>query len=144
MKTKKTFEYENGVAFCYIEKGDNLFLGSACLHPDDADIASEITGCEIAEARANIDMMQWIKNNEIKPGLKALKHLYSCVSMSSNFNPKSYENRLLRRQIRKFENDLATVNNSIAEEKKFIKDYIAGKEKVRKILEFKKSEDNSI
>jgi hypothetical protein len=114
-------------------------MGRAVCHDDDMEFASEYTGCSIAEMRAEIERLQDIKNNEIKPGLKSLKHLESCIVENKNFNPKSYEFRLLRRQIRKFENDLTTINKNIAETKNYLKDYILAKEKInQKLIKGKK------
>ena len=114
------------------EKNGPIFIGEAICHPDDEDMASQRTGQEIAFCRAKIKHMQHIKNNEIKPKLDALKHLYGCMAHSSRFNPESYENTMLQRQIRHLEFDLTTANEMIEYERKSLKAYIDDKDKMYK------------
>lgn len=132
MKTKKEFEFDpaSGVSNCFITRGDKVYFGSAICHDDDRDMISEITGTEIAQTRANIDMLKCIRDNEIIPGLKALKHLQSCIQDSKNYNKRSYEARMLRRQVCRYEENLNSINAAIASEKKFLKDYTTAKEKI--------------
>ena len=59
------------------------------------------------------------------------------MKYSKKFNPKSYEAKMLRNQIRALEKELTTLNNEIADEQKFIKDYINGKDKLYKRLRAK-------
>ena len=56
---------------------------------------------------------------------------------SKYYNPNSYEAKMLRSQIRAIEKELTTINNGIADEQKFIKDYIEGKDKLYKRLRAK-------
>ena len=144
MKTKKDFEFDldSGVTRCFTTRGDKLYLGAAICHDDDRDMISEYTGCEIAETRANIEMLKDIRDSEIIPALKAIKHLQSCIETSKYFNKKSYESRMIRRQVCKLENDLERINNSIKSEKEFLKDYIAKKEKIYQRLRAKRETDN--
>ena len=124
------FDKESGTAVCVLEKNGKLFLGEAFCHQDDRDMLSEITGCEIANARANIKYLIHIRDNEIKPALFALKQYYYSINKSKKFNEKSYEFKMLKRQICKLENDLNTIQNEIKEEKEFLKTYIDGKNKI--------------
>ena len=80
------------------------------------------------EGRAIIKRLQHIKNNIIKPELKALKNALNVLNQSSKCNPKSQEMRILRKQIKVKENDLATVKAEIAMEKQYLSDYIKNKE----------------
>ena len=137
------FDVDTGVTTCFITLGTKVYYGTAVCHPEDRDMLSEYTGNEIAHTRARIDMLQDIRDNEIAPGLKALKHLESCIVTSQNYNRKAYESRMLRRQIRKFQDDLVTINNVIADERKFLKDYIAAKDKIYTRLRIKKNEDKT-
>ena len=135
MTTKYT--YENGISTFYINYNNNTFIGEANCHEADFDFESERVGLTIAEARARIALAKHMRDNELKPQLKALKHLYSNIRNSSKHNPKSHETRMLRRTIRDLEFELHTVSNAIADEKKFIKDYIDGKEKLYQRLRAK-------
>ena len=125
------WDEEEKIAHCWI-KGSNgrLFYGEATCHPDDYDMVSKITGQEIAFRRAKMEMLRDQRDNDIKPRLAALKHLYGCMSHSSNFNPESYENTMLQRQIRLLEFDLTTVKEMIQYERKSLSDYIQKKDQM--------------
>lgn len=127
---KPEFKYctESGISECKIQNNYGTFIGTANCHPDDFDMNSEKVGCEIAYRRAIINFLKYEKNSIIKPSLKALKQLYYSMKHSKHFNPTSYENKMLQRQIQNWEYDLNTVNNMIATEQKFLKDYIEFKE----------------
>ena len=127
---KPIFHYdkETGCSTCIIETKYGKFSGTACCHPDDMDMASEKVGCEIAYSRAAIDSLKYERDNVIKPSLKALKQLYYSMNRSKKFNPKSYEYKMLKRQIECWEFDLAVINNMINTERTWIRDYINTKE----------------
>ena len=129
-KIKPIFLYdkETGYATCIIETKYGKFSGIACCHPDDMDMASEKVGCEIAYSRAAIDSLKYERDNVIKPSLKALKQLYYSMNRSKRFNPKSYENKMLKRQIECWEFDLSVINDMIDTERTWIRDYINTKE----------------
>ena len=132
-----TYDKETGIAQCLIKYNGIYCDGKAHCHPDDMDFESERVGLTIAEARANIKVLRFMRDYEIKPQLKILTHLYSNMKTSTHFNPISYEAGMLRSQIRAIEKELATINNAIADEQKFIKDYINGKDKMYKRLRAK-------
>lgn len=50
------------------------------------------------------------------------------MNKSLKFNPKSYENRMLQRQIRMINFDLTTVKETIAMEEQNLKSYIEKKD----------------
>lgn len=129
-KVKPIFHYnkETGCSTCIIETKYGKFSGIACCHPDDMDMASEKVGCEIAYSRAAIDSLKYKRDNVIKPSLKALKQLYYSMNRSKKFNPKSYEYKMLKRQIECWEFDLAVINDMIDTERTWIRDYINTKE----------------
>lgn len=131
IKTLFDFDKENHVTYCTIVAENNqIFLGKAYCHDEDLDMYSERTGAEIAHRRAWIDMLQHIRDYELLPVVKAYHHLYDSMTRSKKFNAKSYESRMLRRQLRMTENDLARLREEIALERKSLKDYTAGKEKL--------------
>lgn len=129
-KIKPIFHYdkETGCSTCVIETKYGKFSGTACCHPDDMDMASEKVGCEIAYSRAAIDSLKYERDNVIKPSLKALKQLYYSMNRSKKFNPKSYEYKMLKRQIECWEFDLAVIGDMIDTERIWIRDYINTKE----------------
>ena len=122
------YDKETGCSTCIIETKYGKFSGTACCHPDDMDMASEKVGCEIAYSRAAIDSLKYERDNVIKPSLKALKQLYYSMNRSNKFNPKSYEYKMLKRQIECWEFDLAIINDMINTERTWIRDYINTKE----------------
>ena len=137
MNKSSTYSYENGSAtYTMIYKGHE-FTGHAKCHPDDEDMISERVGLTIAETRAAIEVVRFIKEFEIKPQLKVLKHLYANMRTSKYYNPNSYEAKMLRSQIRVIERELTTINNQLADERKFLKDYIDGKDKLYQRLRAK-------
>jgi hypothetical protein len=54
------------------------------------------------------------------------------MSHSTQFNPKSYENKMLQRQIRLLEFDLTTAHEMIQYERESLKEYIDKKDDMYK------------
>lgn len=118
-----------GQTTCVIEdKQGHIFVGTATCHDDDTDMKSRRTGEEISYRRARIEQMCFIRN-EINTELKALKQLYYSMKHSSKFNPKSYENIMLQRQIRGKEFDLDTIKEMLATERENLKNFLQEKDK---------------
>jgi hypothetical protein len=59
------------------------------------------------------------------------------MATSKNFNPKSYEAKMIRSQIKVLENDLAAINADLANERKNLKEYIDKKDILYKKLRAK-------
>lgn len=131
------FEYIDGDAICTIQYKNQTFIGKAVCHPDDLDFESERTGLFIAETRAIIQGLRFQRECEIKPALNVLYHLYGNMATSKNFNPKSYEAKMIRSQIKVLENDLAAINADLANERKNLKEYIDKKDILYKKLRAK-------
>lgn len=122
------FDENEGISYCAIgTKADDVFVGTAKCHPDDRDFMSEKTGCEIALRRAEIEALRSYRN-ELKIGLAALKQLYYSINHSKNFNPKSYEAKMLFRQINQKVEDIDTVKEIIKERKQELKKLIDDKD----------------
>lgn len=134
MSYKTNYFYSEGNARFTINYHGQVFIGTAKCHPEDNDFENARVGLTIAESRANIQVLRYIRECELRPQLKILNHLYANIKTSKYYNPTSYETRMLRSQIRALEKELATLNNEIADEQKFIKDYIDGKDKLYKRL----------
>lgn len=137
-----TFDEETHITYCYVkdDKG-RLYIGTAMCHEEDRDMESWRTGEEIAFRRARMDYLRGQREYDIKPRLAALKHLQGCMRHSSQFNPKSYENRMLCRQIRLLEFDLATIKEELAYARKSLKEYIEGKDKIYKLIRTNKGQE---
>lgn len=136
-KYESKYTYDHGNSLFVIYYNGNSFDGTAICHDEDKDFESERVGLTIAEARANIKVLRHMRDCEVKPQLKILNHLLSNMKTSKYYNPNSYEAKMLRSQIHAIEKELATISNAIADEQKFIKDYIEGKDKLYKRLRAK-------
>lgn len=110
---KYTWNEETGIAICEIPIGDKIFIGDAFCADEDEDMKSEKVGLEIAEKRAYIDYFKHCRDNEIKPKLAALNQLYYSMKDSKKFNPKSYEAKMLKRQIYMYEDSLKGIKELI-------------------------------
>lgn len=129
MKSTYQFDKENGMAkVIFTNKRGKHYLGYACCHEQDFDMMSEKTGLFIAEQRAIVDYLRGMRDTDIKPKLQILEHIYDGIQRSKHFNENSYENRILRRQIRFLKNDLTTVNENIAEIQKNLEEFIHEKD----------------
>lgn len=133
MKYQPEFSWDEmtGEATCILTDDKNrVFTGTAQCHPNDYDMASERTGCELAFRRAKLEYLRTVRDAEIKPALAALEHLYACMVHSTHFEANSYEARMIRKHIHQTKFDLTTIKEMIASEYQGITDYIKGKEKV--------------
>lgn len=129
-KVKYNWQEEIGLASCVLFYKNLSFCGQAHCHPDDKDMCSELTGCYLAEQRATKKVLQYIKENELKPQLQALKQLYYSMNHSKHFNPKSYEAKMLFHQINGLEKDLCAVREAISDLDREVKQYIEDKDKL--------------
>ena len=129
MKNEPIFNWdeETGVASCILSDGEKVYTGFAQCHPDDEDMKGQKTGCEIAFRRAKINALRGYRD-ELKIQLKALNQLFYSINKSKKFNAKSYENKMLQRQIRMINFDLATTKEMIASEEQNLIAYIKSKD----------------
>lgn len=134
-KAKFDWDPDIRMATCEIDmKDDGVFIGTAFCHEDDMDMCSELTGQTIAYFRASIAYYKFLKNNRIKPGLKALNQAYYSMNRSKKFNPDAYETKLLLSQINIYKADLEGIKEAINILEKDLKAYIDVKdEKYKKM-----------
>lgn len=137
------FDQESGTATCILYDGNKTYYGTALCHPDDKDMMSERTGQEIAFRRAEIQALRGFRD-EIKLELKSLKQLYYSINRSKYYNAKSYEARMLNRQIKTKESDLQTVKEYIKQKDKELRDYIAAKDKFYKKIRHNREVDKNL
>ena len=125
---KPIFTYENGHAVCITrDTMGREFKGEAWCAKEDLDMESKITGLSIAESRAQIAAATAYRN-DLRVRLSALKQLYYSMNKSKSFNPKSYENKMLQRQIKLTENDLSIAIHQLAVLKVNLYEYLNEKE----------------
>ena len=128
MNKNVSFHYSEGTASCFINYNGITFCGEAHCHMDDKDFESERTGLQIAEIRANIKVLQFRRDTEIKPQIKILTHLLKNIQSSNEHNPKAYESIMIKRQLKALNSDLEEINNIIKDEKDYLKNYINQKD----------------
>ena len=144
MKHEPIFNWdeETGVASCILSDGEKVYTGFAQCHPDDEDMKGQKTGCEIAFRRAKINTLRGYRD-ELKTQLKALNQLFYSINKSKKFNSKSYENRMLQRQIRMINFDLTTTKEMIANEELNLRAYIKSKDVFYIQTRKRRQKDNS-
>lgn len=124
-----TWSERYGTATCTLFYKNYEFTGIANCHPEDKDMMSKLTGQTIAEFRATIKYLRFVRDCELRPQLKSLYQLYYSINRSKNYNKKSYEAKMLYRQIRFLKEDIAVVSEEIDNLKQSLKEYITLKEK---------------
>ena len=99
---------------------------------------SEYTGCEIAERRCKIKILQHIKNNQIIPQIQAYEHLISTMLNSKQLNPQSYEFKRIKAEYDNLLNQYTAIKNKIKYSQSKLREYITNKESVNKFLKLRK------
>lgn len=140
MKREPTYTWieETGEATYTIYYNNLTFTGRATCHPDDEDMKSQMLGLRIAETRALLAYMRHIRDNELKPQIASLKQLYYSMKHSKQYNPKSYEAKMLYRQINSLEEDLFNLKNEICNIKFHHFRYMREKEELHTLLRAKR------
>ena len=100
-------------------------------HPDDMDMCSEKTGYQIAFQKVIIQIHKACRD-DIKSQICALERLYYSMKHSKQFNPNSYENKSLQRQLRLSKNALTTTNQDIVIEEENLRTFIKNKDEFYK------------
>ena len=137
-----TWSERYGTATCTLFYKNYEFTGVANCHPDDQDMMSKLTGQTIAEYRATLQYLRFIRDCELQPQLKALKQLYYSMNHSKYFDPKSYEAKMLYRQINYLTEDLKENKYLIYLTKSQLEAYLTTKERDHKQLrDFFKKKD---
>lgn len=129
-----TWSERYGTATCTLFYKNYEFTGVANCHPDDQDMMSKLTGQTIAEYRATLQYLRFIRDCELQPQLKALKQLYYSMNYSKYFDAKSYEATMLYRQINHLTEDLKENKYLIDLTKSQLEAYLTTKERDHKQL----------
>lgn len=110
---------------------DICFTGIADCAPEDENIVSETIGKNIAEMRALIKYLRFARDYEIKPKLDASLQLYYAINRSKQYNKKSYEAKMLYRQIQNYQEDMNAIKQEIQNVQMQLKSYIDGIDKFK-------------
>lgn len=127
------WDAERGVCRCTIHDMDNKYNGIAFCHPTDMDMKSQKVGEEIAYTRAIIAALK-AKKKEIKLELRGLLGYYYAIQHTSKFNRKSYEARMLYRQIHMREDDIKSIDEEIDAREVYITHYVDEKDKFYQMI----------
>ena len=138
-----SWDPDSGVATCVIVDRNNTDVRTAKCRPEERDMMGEKTGCTIAEMRAEIQYLKAIRDNEIKPTLKAYKSLYYSINQSKRFNPDSYEVHMLQKKIGASEADLEMINHMINQARTDLKTYMSQKEDAWNKIRWHREQDKN-
>lgn len=128
-KISTHWDEEHGVARCVITTpGGVKVIGMAECAEQDLDMISEKVGCTIAERRAQIEYLRYIRDREIKPELKALKKFQNVINQSKYYNPADYSNQMLLRAIDRLEGEVESIKDDIFILKTDLNNYLKEKE----------------
>lgn len=125
---------EAGYAKCILYYKDLEFIGESHCHIEDRDMMSKLMGQNIAETRATLKILRFIRDHELRPQLNILNQLYYNMKNSKKFNNKSYEAKMLYKQIHLVEKNLNLVKEELNNVKSMLYRYIEQKEQEHKKL----------
>lgn len=110
-----SYNPETGLSSFTIYYKNIPIIATAQCSPEDrqANLQSNVLGLIIAEKRAWRKYYAYVRDNSIKPQLEALHQLYYSMKHSKQFNSKSYEAKMLFRQIKYHEEDLEFIKSEI-------------------------------
>ncbi|MGN1342283.1 MAG: hypothetical protein ACI4VL_03535 [Bacilli bacterium] len=137
---KISFTYDTaGYTVCSLWYDGKEFIGKTFCYPEDIDFWSEKTGCFIAECKANIKKLKYIKAKlakEIEILIKTENELKCC----KYYNPEHFESKRLQKIIDKKRIDLEELKNCIKEEEEYLHKYIQDKDHFYKKIRSKKGQ----
>ena len=125
-----SWDPETGHAICLIQDGNATYYGTAKCAPDDKDMMSEKTGCEIAWTRANISYMQKQKE-KVRYQIEALQHYKSTVLQSKTLiidDNVDYLFRRLNKEIYNLRQEHYELQSQIDVAKTRLREYIKDKD----------------
>lgn len=134
-----TFMYNNsGYTTCDFRFEGKVFTGHANCLPEDMEFWSENVGCFIAQTKAELKAMRYMRA-EARKELKVLVDFQKRLECCKNYNSKSFEARRLRKEIYLYKNKIENISNSINDTELYLKDYIKGKENLYQKLRAKRT-----
>lgn len=130
------------VCTCILTYDGHDFMGTATCHPIDEDFKNTLVGESIAYTRAFIAAVRYIKHTEVDIPYMALKNLYKNMQTSHRFNEKSFEARMMRGELKRYEEAAAIMKATIKSSKDGLKDYINEKDEYYKAIRDKRKAEN--
>lgn len=130
--THFSYDPEEHITYCERTVKEKKYTGQAKCHPNDWEFESALVGKHYAYIRSLIAEL-CVERDKLRAGLKALNHLYG-IFKYNNMDLNSEECRIVRRQIKIMERDLANIRDLIKGTKKELLDYIHTKDKFYKSI----------
>ncbi len=128
----------DGDTWCYLTYKGNQFTGHTKCLPEDRDFESERVGYFIAETRAGIKRLKYMKK-QLVPTLKTLEDFEKTLKCCKDYNPNSFEAKRLRKEIYIWRKKINEINSAIKDEEAYLTQYIQGKEKLYQRLRAKQT-----
>ena len=124
-RIKKEYQFdEDGFASVTIRVADNVFIGTAQCAPEDMEFCSEKTGLAIAETRAMINYLTWVRDIELGQQLKILEHLENGVNAKEKKDKNGY---MIYRAANRCRDEIKFINEDVVAMRKELKEYIESK-----------------
>ena len=124
-RIKKEYQFdEDGFASVTSRVADNDHIGTAQCAPEDMECCSEKTGLAIAETRAMINYLTWVRDIELGQQLKILEHLENGVNAKEKKDKNGY---MIYRAANRCRDEIKFINEEVAAMRKELKEYIENK-----------------
>ena len=128
----------SGETTCDMYYDGKWFTGRAKCLPEDMDMMSERTGSTLAEIKANIKRLKYMRN-QVREQLKPLELFQKRLECCKNYNNTSFEARRLRKEIWLYKEEIQEITNAINDEEAYLKKYIAEKDNLYTKIRAKRS-----
>lgn len=128
MKSKfgnAVFYKDSSKYICRIDYKNHTFIGETTCYPEDKAYESENTGYTIAESRAEINRLRFVRD-EVSAELKAMKRLRSTAHVVKGSNIEKH----LNEEITSLTYRLDLINETIQDIRSSIKHYIEDKDRL--------------
>lgn len=128
----------SGETTCDMYYDGKWFTGHAKCLPEDMDMWSERTGSTLAEIKANIKRLRYIRSKK-REELKPLTLFETRLKCCKNYNKDNFEARRLRKEIWLYKEEIQEITNAINDEEAYLKRYIAEKDNLYTRIRAKRS-----
>lgn len=137
------YKEDCGSSFCVVESDRGYaYFGHARLHPDDAEWASQFTGCRIAELRAELnalkDECQWAKAE-----YKFYKDFVTSCTQYKNWNPEEKSAKVVFRQLNRRRRAMEKAAAAVAEKEQEIAVAVKSTEYMKRVKDKKEQSKTS-
>lgn len=109
---KKTYDWdsENKIFTCTISYQGLKFTAKAKCHMDDINFASELTGGIIAEFKADIKYLKYLKKTKYKPAYDFIFNLSQKINHKKDYKANSYTDGIIRSELAYRKKELDAIN----------------------------------